>query len=414
MILSKPRLFLDLGYQPHPIQAEVHSSTAHRRVLACGVRFGKTKCAAMEAVAASLEPTDMPARGWVVAPDYGLAEKVYREIVFTFLSRLPHHVVSVKEHEPGGKLILVRNMGGELTEIRAKTAENPTSLLGEGLDWLVVDEAARLKPDVWERYLAARLIDKRGWALLISTPRGKGWFYDAWRRKADGWRSWNASTETNPYISKDELERLRLLTPDLVWRQEYEAQFIEGAGQVFRNVRDLAVGEPEERRAGRRYCAGLDLARVEDFTVLIVMDDQRRVVSIDRFTRVDWSIQGRRIKAGLERYGSPPCLVDSTGAGEPVYEQLLAIGVNAIPYPFTNASKKALIDNLALMLERRELTLLKDEQLVEEMESFEYSVTEHGTVRTGAPAGYHDDCVIALALAAWEGRDVGEFEVQWV
>ena len=77
---------------------------------------------------------------------------------------------------------MIRNLGGGLSEIRAKTADNPVSLLGEGLDWLIVDEAAQLKPAIWNSFLSQRLIDKQGWALLISTPRGKGWFYDAWLR----------------------------------------------------------------------------------------------------------------------------------------------------------------------------------------------------------------------------------------
>ena len=69
-----------------------------------------------------------------------------------------------------------------MSEVRGKTADNPVSLLGEGLDWLIVDEAARMKPMIWESHLSQRLIDKRGWALLISTPRGKGWFFDLFRR----------------------------------------------------------------------------------------------------------------------------------------------------------------------------------------------------------------------------------------
>jgi len=406
--LDKFIIFKQLGYEPHPIQREIHASAAPRRVVAAGVRFGKTQCAAHEAVAASIQPSSTPRRGWIVAPNYDLADKVYREILLMFRTHLAPLVLVDREHE---RYLLVRNSGGGTTEIRGKTAENPVSLLGEGLDWLVVDEAARLKPDVWERYLSARLIDRRGWAMLISTPKGKGWYYDAWCLKRAGWQSWCAPTLSNPHISSVEVEAVRARVPEAVFRQEFEAAFLEGAGAVFRNVRELASAELEEPRAGERYWAGLDLAKVEDFTVLVVVrrpkEEPARVVHVDRFNRLDWEIQTTRVKAALDRYNHAEVLVDSTGAGEPVYEGMRRAGLRARPYKFTTASKADLVNNLALMLEKRQIVLPKPElapELIEELEAFEFSVTEAGTVRTGAPAGQHDDCAVAMALAAWMVR----------
>ena len=65
--------------------------------------------------------------------------------------------------------------------VEGRSADNPNSLLGEGLDWLIVDEAARLREELWEQHLSQRLVDRDGWALLISTPRGPGWFYRLYR-----------------------------------------------------------------------------------------------------------------------------------------------------------------------------------------------------------------------------------------
>ena len=89
------------------------------------------------------------------------------------------------------KRLILRNMAGGLSEIRGKSADNPVSLLGEGLDWVIVDEAARLKPSIWEGHLSQRLIDKHGWALLISTPGGKGYFYDLYGSSHLAGSSWN-------------------------------------------------------------------------------------------------------------------------------------------------------------------------------------------------------------------------------
>jgi hypothetical protein len=100
--------------------------------------------------------------------------------------------------------------------------------------------------------------------------------------------------------------------------------------------------------------------------------------------------------------------VDSTGVGEPIYEALRRAGAPAEPYPFTRASKAALIDNLSLMFEKRTITLPRPELWpdgIDELEGFEYSVTDNGNVRTSAPSGMHDDIVISLALAAWDLRE---------
>ncbi|RKY19795.1 MAG: hypothetical protein DRQ55_09690 [Planctomycetota bacterium] len=401
--LHKPALFRDLGYTPHDGQIQVHKSTAERRVVACGVRWGKTLCAAAEAMAGVLAPCDHSV-GWVVAPTYDLAQKVHREVVRFAVEKLRHRVVQIRESE---RRVLMRNLGGGVSEIRAKSADNPTSLLGEGLSWLVVDEASRLHPRIWQGYLSQRLIDKRGWALLISTPSGKGWFHEAYRRgqgSDENWASWNYPSWNNPYLDRERIDAERALLPQRVFDQEYGGQFLEGAGQVFRGVRECATGEFADPDENQTYVAGLDLAKVADFSVLTILDGDGQVVFVDRFHRIDWSVQVDRVRTACERYGNCRVLVDSTGAGEPVFEILRKADVRVEGYKFTAGSKAALIDNLALMLEQRSLVLPRAEvcpELIDEMEAFEFTVTDGGTVRTGAPGGQHDDCVVSLALAAW-------------
>jgi len=405
---SKLALFEYLGHKPHPGQLEIHLSKAPRRVVACGVRWGKTRVAAMEGLAAALEPRERSI-GWIVAPTYDLAERTFNEAVYFMTKKMPHRIISLRQHDHS---LVIRNMSGGISEIRCKSADNPVSLLGEGLDWVVIDEASRLKPGIWQSHIAQRLIDKRGWALLISTPRGKGWFFDLWRRgrgpdRDPDYESWNQPSSSNPVLDPELIERQRAVLPERVFRQEFGAEFLEGSGAVFRYVREAATGEFVEPRAGEQYFGGLDLAKVEDYTVLTIMNRRYEVVFVDRFHRLDWGLQVNRVRATLERYGRASILVDSTGAGEPVYEALCRAGVNVEPYAFTSKSKAALIDHLSIQLERQLITLPRVEvcpALVDELEAFEYTVTELGAVRTSAPSGFHDDMVISLALAAWRVR----------
>ncbi len=401
--LNKESFFRSVGYEPHEGQWEIHRSTAPRRVVACGVRWGKTLCAAMEALCATMEPKDRSI-GWIAAATYDLCDKIFREIVILTAEHLRHRIITLKE---GERRLVLRNMAGGVSEIRGKSADNPVSLLGEGLDWVIADEASRLKPSIWEGFLSQRLIDKRGWALLISTPRGKGWFYDAYRRGQGidpDYESWNHPSWTNPYLNRELIEEERGRLPERVYQQEYGGQFIEGSGSVFRNVRECAIGSWKEPERDVSYFAGLDLAKVEDYSVLVVLNRDRQVVFVDRFNRLDWSIQMNRIQAAVEKYNRALINVDSTGAGEPIFESLRKAGCRCKPYPFTMKSKAALVDNLSILLEQKKITLPKPDlwpEGIDELESFEYSITNSGNVRTSAPSGVHDDCVVALGLAAW-------------
>ena len=401
--LNKQAFFEDLGYHPHDGQWEVHRSEAPRRVLACGVRWGKTMCAAMEGVAAAMAPSE-DSIGWVVAPTYDLADRVFSVIQRVVTTHLGHRIHAIKISE---RRLILRNLAGGFSEIRAKSADNPVSLLGEGLDWVIVDEAARLKPSIWESHLSQRLIDKQGWALLISTPRGKGYFHGLFK-KGQGldpdYESWNCPSWENPFLDGEAIERERGRLPEQVFQEQYVAEFIEGSGAVFRNVRKYATGDFQAPIRGEQYYAGLDLAKVEDYTVLVIVNRRLEVVFVDRFHRIDWAQQIDRVRMACRRYNDALLLCDSTGVGEPIFESLLRAGCRARPYPFTSASKASLINNLALRFEEQRLTLPTPEAWpvgIDELEAYEYSVTDAGTTRSGAPSGQHDDCVISLALAVW-------------
>lgn len=418
--LKKEALFQMLEYTPTPGQLEVHRSRALRRVLACGVRWGKSTLAAHEAIAAAMMPAEHSI-GWCVAPTYDLSRRVFDTIVAVVSRFLSHRIYSLREHE---HRLILRNMGGGLSEIRCKSADSPVSLLGEGLSWVIIDEASRLKPEIWTSYISQRLIDRKGWALLISTPRGKGWFFDMWKRgqgKDTDYESWNLPSWSNPLLDASVIEAERARLPDLVFAQEYEAKFVENAGSVFRYVREAATGEFEPPIEGKTYFAGLDLAKTEDFTVLVVMDTKFKVVFVERFQRQDWGIQIERVRATLRRYNRASVLVDSTGKGEPVLEALLAKGCNAEPYLFSSRSKNDLVTNLTMLLEQRKIVLPKYEvlpELIDELEDFQYSVSEGGAIKTGASGSRHDDCVIALALCAmqvkrWPGPSGIYFANSW-
>lgn len=369
--------------------------------------MGKTVLAAGEGLAAMMEPRSEDSIGWICAPTYDLCDRVFLRMAMMAAAKLPHRIVKLSEHD---RELTLLNLAGKKSTVIGKSADNPTSLLGEGLTWLVVDEAARIKASVWEGHLEQRLIDKKGWCLLISTPRGKTWFHDLFRRGQSGnprYESWNAPSHANPYLDPAELEEQRKNLPERVYRQEILAEFLEGQGALFRNIRECATGAWKEAKAGETYFAGLDLGKLEDYTVLVIVNRAREIVFLDRFFKIDWGLQVARVKAATDRFNRCSVLVDSTGKGEPVFEALASAGIRVVPYTFTNKSKAALVDNLALMLEQKQIVLPRPDlcpDLIDELEAFEYTVSDSGNVKSGAPAGMHDDGAIACALAAWQIR----------
>jgi hypothetical protein len=142
---------------------------------------------------------------------------------------------------------------------------------------------------------------------------------------------------------------------------------------------------------------GVDLARSMDFTVLVGFDAYRRVAFLDRW-QAPWAVTKAKIKAKVE---DTPIVADATGVGDAIVADLQTMGVNVTPHVFTQSSKLRLMQRLVAAFQGKELTLPNSEDarwLTSEMEAFEFIYTATG-VRYEAPSGFHDDGVMAVALA---------------
>jgi hypothetical protein len=125
------------------------------------------------------------------------------------------------------------------------------------------------------------------------------------------------------------------------------------------------------------------------------------LVHLDRMSRAEFGLQLIRLRALHERFQPATISAEQNALGLPLVEQLQREGLPVIAFQTTNASKQALIDGLVLAFERREIRVLADDVLIGELQAFEAERLPSGAVRYAAPAGLHDDCVMALALA-WQ------------
>jgi len=403
MEFDKLAFFDAIGYQPHPGQMKLHLATARYRILACGSRWGKSTAASREAMAAMMKPDSL---GWVVGPTYDLASIVFREIMYGWLKARPDFVEDYSETR--GYMRLING-----AECYAKSADNPASLLGRGLDWLIPDECALMQERVWQEFLQARLIEKKGWAMFTSTPKGKGWFYQLFLRGKDAeqadYYSQEGATWENPIVDKEALLKNKPNWTKRYWDQEVLGHFIEESGAVFRNIRgDHLSGDFQEPSKGHSYVAGVDLAKHQDWTVITVLDETGHVVCWERLDQgTGWPTQKMRIASISTKYNGATCYVDSSGVGDPIVDDLGAMGVPVMPVP-TAQQKTQLIDALVVAMDNNKITYPEIPVLLNELEIFEHEKTGTGRDKYGAPSGMHDDAVISLALA-WRGV-VGEQE----
>lgn len=215
-----------------PWQRPFHQSTARFRVAACGRRVGKTIAGAREAFMQLLVPDSW---GWIVAPTMDLADKEFRIIWNLTCAENGPKLIPVRRKSERERWILFAN-GSALW---CKSEESPDQLVGEGLAFVIVAEAARLRRKTWDELVAPTLLDRRGWAIFSSTPRGNNWFRDFWLRGADAefpsWASWQVPTEANPLLDRADIEQLKRensSTPEVI-RQELMAEFVAYGGQVF-------------------------------------------------------------------------------------------------------------------------------------------------------------------------------------
>lgn len=393
MKLAEKKIQERIKFHPFEEQQQILDCKARDTIICAGRRFGKSALCAYIALTYLLKSNQ---RIWIVAPSYDLTLKIFNYLVRWFILIAPSQRKGVK-NRPTPMIRTAKN-----TTVECKSAENPTSLLGEEVDLVIVDEAARIPRRVWESYLFPTTTDRKARSYFISTPLKKNWFYEQFLQAKENKSAFTFPSNARPDFSNEEWERARGKLPEETFRQEYLAQFVEG-GTVFRDIPSIvSEGSQEDNKEGRFYVAGVDLGKYKDFTVITIMDRAtNKVVFIDRFKGTNWNIQKNRIIAAARRYNNARIIIDSTGLGDPISDDLKSEGLLVDDFKYNNTSKRRMIEKLQLHIEQKAITIPPYPPLLDELESFGIDITESGKTVYSAPQGLHDDCVNSLGLAVW-------------
>lgn len=375
----------------HPAQQQMIREARRFSVACCGRRFGKSTLGEDRLIHPAL--AGMPV-AWF-APTYRMLTEIWRDVrrVTTPIT------ASVDKQQHRIELLT----GGV---IEMWSLDTPNTARGRKYRRVIVDEAAMVTDleDAWQAVIRPTLADYRGDAWILSTPKGRNYFASmfSWGQDPSNeeWASWQMPTAANPYIDAAEIEAMRLSMPERTFQQEVLALVLEDGAGVFRRVSEAATADPNPVLLPHTYVAGLDWAKSYDFTVMVVKDvDTGAYVAIDRFNQVDWAVQRDRVKAMVAKWGITAVLAERNSIGDPNIEALQREGVPVQGFTTTNSTKNHVIEQLALNIETKRTTFPNWPVLVSELQAFEMERLPSGLMRYGAPAGMHDDCVIAAALA---------------
>jgi hypothetical protein len=307
--------------------------------------------------------------------------------------------------------------------IEFRSAENPNTLYGEAVHACVVDEGPRMRREAWGAITTTMMQTRGPIRVAGNTDKGKNnWFYELYLRGVKGdpeVASWSIKTYENPHMNRDFIMSLRATYTERQWQSLVEAEFVDDGSAVFRGIENCLFdarrpdGQPWPENVvalpycrGESYVLGADLGKYTDFTVLTALElGTRKVVFWDRFNQRSWPVQLQTATDASRRYGNAVIWMDTTGAGEPVFEQAQRAGIPVMGYKLSNPSKVALIEKLIIGIERADIRIPSNLLILrEELASYEVEMTESGNIRYSSPGegrGIHDDAVISLALAYW-------------
>jgi len=319
--------------------------------------------------------------------------------------------------------IIVNSNKSELTiefingsTLQFLSADRGDTIRGFSFHYMVVDEAAFIKQEVFEQAVLPTLTALGKKCLIISTPKGKNWFYNYYLKGSMGggdFISFRGYTNENPFVDKEFIAECKKSMPTNIFKQEFEAEFIDSGNDVFTNLDKICViDEWMEPNRNNEYYAGIDTGISNDYSVCTIMDAMGRVVRILRITHEPLESTAKLFADLIGRYRVRTAFVETNGPGHGMFELMKKQQSSVTKWVTTNENKALGIQQLIRGCE--ELTLeLPSRQLLpecyEEFQAYTYKQLPTGRLQFNAPNGMHDDIVMSIMFAN-EARRLGHLK----
>lgn len=389
-------------------QLKVFASRAKYQSLFTTRRWGKTTFACLKVID-KVKRANPLGLIWWVAPTYKQCKKPFR----TLLSAL-HRAGLLAGYSKGG--MVLRTVTGWTIEFRS--GDVPDNLRGDGVDLLIIDEQGQISDETWDECLFPTLADTDGDFLGIGTPKGRrGWAYKRYRLGLDPankalYYSQRFTAYDAVFIPKHFLDEARKHMPKKAFEQEFMAQFLDGLGVVFEDLRTAPRLTPI---AHEGVGIGIDWAKKRDWTWFTAVGaksgcviDKMRVPQLMPYAKqVEMAANFAKKVEGMG-HRVKKVVHDQTGVGEAIDELLRASALKKLfeGLVFTYQSKKDLVEEGIVAFEAGKLGFTSEferdtdgETMLRELEDYSLEITKTGRVIYGAPDGFHDDAVTSILLA---------------
>jgi len=400
-----------LGIKPFPYQAKLLEDYEKRIVACMGRQTGKTTTIAMKAIYFTYTSPNVTVL--ITAPSLRQSMIMFDRIAtFVYSSaRLRNKVVratrTLIHFENGSRIIAL------------PCSEN--LLRGYTANMVICDEASWIPEEVITQVLFPMLTTTQGYAIFLSTPWDKNhFFYRAFVNPA--YKVHKVKSEQCPLVTKEFLDEMRQNMTREAYLMEYEAEFVEALNSYFlqeliRKCVELAqrlgvelYGSLEAVFPSGDYYAGVDFGKLADYSVLTVLKregDILKLVYMHQFPlETPYSqVIGHLVRAN-EKFQFRKMLVDQTGVGEPVLEEIKAQGISCVEgVKFTVETKEELLSNLKIAMEQNRLAIPYHRQLCQQINEQQYAYSKSGHLQFSHPSNSHDDMLWALALSVFAARE---------
>jgi len=400
-----------LGVKPFPYQAELLLDE-NKRIVACmGRQTGKTTTIAMKAI--YFADTNPNVTVLITSPS--LRQSM---IMFDRIATFVYSVPSLRNKIVRATRTLIHFENGSRI-IALPCSEN--LLRGYTAQMVICDEASFMPEEVITQVIFPMLSTTDGYAIFLSTPWGKDhFFYRAFVNPA--YSVHKVKSEQCPLIKPEFLEEMKANMTKEAYLMEYEAEFVEALNSYFpqdliRKCVELAqklgvelYASLEVAFASGDYYAGVDFGKLQDYSIITVLkreSDILKLVYMYQFPlETPYSqVIGHLIRAS-QKFKFRKVLVDQTGVGEPVLEEIRNQGLgNVEGLKFTVQTKEELLSSLKIAMEQNRLAIPYNRQLCTQINEQQYTYSKSGHLQFSHPINSHDDMLWSLALGVYAARE---------
>jgi len=405
-LLDEPSYFVEhyIGAEPFGYQTDFMDNGSKRKAFVSGRQVGKSRTAAWLSLwmAVTQKNSDILITAKAQRQSMELFNQVKKEIRDSDMTDEQWGIENSTRTElkfQNGSRVVCLPVGRDGSNIR-----------GYGTDLIIVDEAAFINDEIFREVLSPMLAVEDGMFVLLSTPFGKkGFLYEKF--DDDSWYTKQVPTSANPLVDDEFINEQERQLTRTQFRQEILGEFVASSDSFFQReeLMNCTSSNPVQQQSPITYL-GADLAaQGADTSVYICIDDEGNVFNIEYKTDSPMTESIGRIKELDTFYDFSKIVIDSTGLGESVVDQLKEdIGRRVEGFKFTSKKKQSLYNNLKNVLQDGEIQFYfikgKDKpenKMFRQCLDLTYSYTSSGKVKIKHPSGGHDDYSDALSLAVW-------------